>query len=184
MKKELNLYCVDIEIWIKTNPVPTGVRVACQDAYEYNLWFSKSPIWKINIDAIRTEYANSSLNSYRNTIYKKRTNGLLYVSNTKTIKPNEKGALPKNVDIEPVNLVIGGVSSKSVSHQAVQPNYLPEKYILSCTNENDIILDLWVGSGTTGIVALARNRKFIGIDISEEFSKLAEENISDSIKKG
>lgn len=184
MKKELNLYCVDIEIWIKTNPVPTGVRVACQDAYEYNLWFSKSPIWKINIDAIRTEYANSSLNSYRNTIYKKRTNGLLYVSNTKTIEPNEKGALPKNVDIEPVNLVIGGVSSKSVSHQAVQPNYLPEKYILACTNENDIVLDPWVGSGTTGIVALAGNRKFIGIDISEEFAKLAEANIFDSIKKG
>ena len=184
MKKKLNLYCVDIEIWIKTNPVPTGVRVACQDAYEYNLWFSKSPIWKINIDAIRTEYANSSLNSYRNTIYKKRTNGLLYVSNTKTIEPNEKGALPKNVDIEPVNLVIGGVSSKSVSHQAVQPNYLPEKYILACTNENDIVLDPWVGSGTTGIVALAGNRKFIGIDISEEFAKLAEANIFDSIKKG
>ncbi len=184
MKKELNLYCVDIEIWIKTNPVPTGVRVACQDAYEYNLWFSKSPIWKINIDAIRTEYANSSLNSYRNTIYKKRTNGLLYVSNTKTIEPNEKGALPKNVDIEPVNLVIGGVSSKSVSHQAVQPNYLPEKYILACTNENDIVLDPWVGSGTTGIVALAGNRKFIGIDISEEFARLAEANISSSIKKG
>lgn len=184
MKKELNLYCVDIEIWIKTNPVPTGVRVACQDAYEYNLWFSKSPIWKINIDAIRTEYANSSLNSYRNTIYKKRTNGLLYVSNTKTIEPNDKGALPKNVDIEPVNLVIGGVSSKSVSHQAVQPNYLPEKYILACTNENDIVLDPWVGSGTTGIVALAGNRKFIGIDISEEFAKLAEANIFNSIKEG
>jgi len=185
MKKELGLYCVDIEIWIKTNPVPTGVRVACQDAYEYNLWFSKSRKWEINIDAIRTEYAPSSLNTYKNTIYKRRTNGLLYVSNDKQIEPNEKGALPRNVDIEaPVNIVKGGVSSKSVNHQAVQPNYLPEKYILACTNENDIVLDPWVGSGTTGIVALAGNRKFIGIDISEDFAKLAEKNINSSIRRG
>lgn len=181
MKKELNLYCVDIEIWIKTNPVPTGVRVACQDSYEYNLWFSKAPKWKINIDAIRREYAPSSLSAYKNTVFRRRTNGLLYVSNDKQIKPNKKGALPINIDgDDPLNIVIGGVSSKSIRHQAVQPGYLPEKYILACTNENDIILDPWVGSGTTGIVALATKRKFIGIDISEEFANLAKENIMKS----
>ena len=37
LKKELNLYCVDIEIWIKSNPAPTGVKSACIDAYEYIL---------------------------------------------------------------------------------------------------------------------------------------------------
>ena len=40
--------CVDIEIWVKDNPVPTGLRVACQDAYEQNLWFSKNPKWNQN----------------------------------------------------------------------------------------------------------------------------------------
>lgn len=184
MKKNLNLSCVDIEIWVKTNPVPTGVRVACQDAYEYNLWFSKSPIWEINIDAIRTEYAPSSLATYKNTIYKKRRNGLLYVSRDTKIIPNNKGALPRNVDIEaPVNIVKGSVSNKSVNHQAVQPNYLPEKYILACTSEGDIVLDPWVGSGTTGIVAIAGKRKFIGIDISEDFANLAEQNIKKTIAK-
>jgi len=41
-----NLYCVDIEIWVKDNPVSTGLRVACQDAYEPELTgFSKNPKW-------------------------------------------------------------------------------------------------------------------------------------------
>jgi DNA modification methylase len=198
MKKNLRLYCVDIEIWIKSNPVPTGLRVACQDAYEYNLWFSKAPKWSININSIRRPYANSSLKIYQNTVYKPRRNGLQYVSKKKTINPNEFGALPINIypnEIENLainifksglhsqlinnetNLIYGAVSNKTIEHQAVQPEYLPEKYILACTSENDIVLDPWVGSGTTGIVALKLNRKFIGIDISQEFSELAEKNI-------
>lgn len=45
LEEKWKFYCVDIEIWIKENPVPTGLRSACQDAYEQNLWFSKSPKW-------------------------------------------------------------------------------------------------------------------------------------------
>lgn len=184
MKEKLKLYCVDIEIWIKSNPVPTGVRVACQDAYEYNLWFSKSPVWEIDIDAIRTEYAPSSLETYKNNIYKRRVNKALYVSKERKIEPNPKGALPKNIDIDaPVNIMTGSVSNKSVNHQAVQPNYIPEKYILACTSEGDIVLDPWVGSGTTGIVAFTLNRRFIGVDISKDFADLATDNIKKAEKK-
>ena len=186
MKKELNLFCVDIEVWIKSNPVPTGVRVACQDAYEYNLWYSKSPKWKINIDPIRREYAESTLSTYRNSTFKPRKNGLQYVYREKKIYPNEIGALPINVATNEIinfsnwytNIVYGAVSAKSVEHQAVQPEYLPEKYILACTNEKDIVLDPWTGSGTTGVVSLKIKRKFIGFDISDEFVKLAKANIS------
>lgn len=200
MKKELRLYCVDIEIWIKSNPVPTGVRVACQDAYEYNLWFSKSSKWQINIDPIRREYSDSSLKTYQNTTFKPRKNGLQYVSKEKKITPNELGALPLNISNNEMsnlvfnllpsdfrndiinlnsNIVYGAVSGRSEDHQAVQPEYLPEKYILACTQENDIVLDPWVGSGTTGKVALKLKRKFIGIDISKEFSELATRNINE-----
>lgn len=183
MKNELRLYCVDIEIWVKTNPVPTGVRVACQDGYEYNLWFSKNSKWAINIDAIRTEYAQSSLEMYDRNIYKRRTNSVTYVSWEKKIKPNKIGALPRNVDTAaPINVITGAVSSKSVGHQAVQPNYIPEKYVLACTEKGDIVLDPWAGSGTTGIVATTLGRKFIGIDISEDFAKLAETNLETVLK--
>ncbi len=165
LKEELKMYCVDIEIWLKTNPVPTGVRVACQDCYEYNLWFSKAPKWEININSIRREYSQSSLNTYKNTLYKKR-DGVQYVSKDKTINANPLGALPLNV-------ITGATSMSLANHQATQPEYLPKKYILACSNKNDIILDLWCGSGTTGVSAIKNDRQFIGIDISKDFLEIA-----------
>jgi DNA modification methylase len=173
MKKILGMYCVDIEIWVKSNPVPTGLRVACQDAYEYNLWFSKAKKWQINIDALRRGYSKSSLNTYKNNVFKRRTNGLLYVSRDKIILPHKLGALP-------INVVSGAVSGKKIAHQAVQPEYLAEKYINACTKEGDLVLDPWLGSGTTGVVAINHNRKFIGIEISKDFLKLAQKRIENT----
>lgn len=170
MKKKLKLFCVDIDIWAKTNPVPTGIRVATIDAYEYNLWFSKSSKWQINIDQIRRPYSLSSLKTYENAIYKPRQNELPYVSKEKKISPNPLGALP-------INVISGAVSGKIVNHQAVQPNYLPERYIKACTSEGDIVLDPWTGSGTTGVAALNNKRKFIGFEISHDFFNLALKNL-------
>lgn len=175
MNRKLGLYCVDIEIWMKTNPVPTGTRVACQDAYEYNLWFSKSPKWSINIDSIRRPYADSSLKTYTNTTFRPRSNGVKYVGKEKTITPNSIGALP-------VNVIVGAVSSKSIDHQAVQPEYVPDKYIKACTDKNDIVLDPWTGSGTTGIVAVKLKRKFIGFEMLDRFVTLAQDRIQDTVR--
>lgn len=130
MEERWHLHCVDIEIWIKENPVPTGLRAACQDAYEQNLWFSKAPKWTINLDAIR--------------------------------RPNPLGALPKNV-------ISGGVSSRKGDHPATQPLYLPEKYIKATTNINDLVVDPWMGSGTTGFAALSLGRQFAGFDVMKEY---------------
>ena len=163
MQEEYELYCVDIEIWVKTNPVPTGVRVATQDAYEYILWFSVSPKWEINIDSIRRPYKESTLKTYDNTIFKKRAvDNPQYVTKDKKISPNEDGALP-------INVIIGSSSVKSVNHPACQPGYLSERYILATTNEGDIVFDPWNGSGTTGIESLKLNRKYIGFDMNEEY---------------
>ncbi len=172
MQEEYGLYCVDIEIWVKTNPVPTGVRVAAQDAYEYVLWFSVAPKWKINIDEIRRPYKEASLKTYENTIYRKRDVGSpQYVSKDKKINPHPLGALP-------VNVVIGSSSTKSVNHPACQPGYLPEKYIKATTNEGDIIFDPWSGSGTTGIEAIYLKRKYIGFDLNQEYVDLTIDYLS------
>lgn len=171
LEERWHLYCVDIEIWVKTNPIATGLRAACQDAYEQNLWFSVSPQWTINIDDIREPYKEASLQLYKSHLFKPRANGVGYVRTEKRIAPNPLGALPKNV-------IIGSVSGRSTTHQAVQPGYLPEKYIKACTAEGDIVVDPWVGTGTTGAAALKLGRKFIGFDISEEYAKLAEEYLT------
>jgi len=162
LEEKWHLHCVDIEIWIKDNPVPTGLRVACQDAYEQNLWFSVSPRWSINIDAIRREYDAETLKAYAHNEFKPRTNGLSYVRKAKFIEPNPLGALP-------LNIIKGGVSSKQSDHQAVQPGYLAVKYIKACTREGDLVVDPWLGSGTTGYEALKLERRFAGFDISKEY---------------
>lgn len=176
LNEKHQLYCVDIEIWVKTNPVPTGIRVAAQDAYEYILWFSISPKWTINLDEIRREYKSSTLSTYKNTTYKKRSeNSPQYVSRDKIIKPNPKGALP-------VNVLIGASSTKRVNHPACQPGYVPVKYILATTSEGDIVFDPWNGSGTTGIEALTLGRKYIGFDLYPQYVDFTIETLKE-IKK-
>ena len=172
LEEKLNLYCVDIEIWIKSNPVPTGNRSSCQDAYEQNLWFSVSPKWDINIDAIRRPYDNSTLRMYENNTFKPRTTGTKYVSKEKKIDPNPIGALP-------LNIIYGSVSGKMQKHPAVQPAYVPEKYIKATTNEGDLVVDPWMGSGTTGVAAVGLGRRFIGFDIYQEYVDLAFKNLNE-----
>lgn len=162
LEEQWGLHCVDIEIWVKENPVPTGLRVACQDAYEQNLWFSKSPKWTIDIDSIRRPYESHSVKTYGEYEYKPRSNGLSYVRKNKMIQPHPIGALPKNI-------ISGGVSARIGSHQATQPLYLPEKYIKATTSEGDLVVDPWLGSGTTGYAALSLKRKFIGFDVVESY---------------
>jgi len=55
--------------------------------------------------------------------------------------------------------------------------YIPRNIILKYSNENDIVLDYFCGSGTTGIEAKLLNRNFIGIDINQYAIELAKENI-------
>ncbi len=162
LEERWGLNCVDIEIWIKENPAPTGLRVACQDAYEQNLWFSVSPKWSINLDAIRRPYESHSVKTYEEYEYKPRSNGNTYVRKTKRIQPNPLGALPRNI-------ISGGVSAKIGNHQAIQPTYLPEKYILATTNIGELVVDPWLGSGTTGAVALKLGRTFAGFDVVEAY---------------
>ena len=61
---------------------------------------------------------------------------------------------------------------KCGKHPTQKPIALLEKIILASTNENDLILDPFNGSGTTGIVANKLNRKYIGIDKEQEYLDL------------
>lgn len=171
--EEIGLPCVDIEIWSKTNPVPTGLRVACQDSYEQNLWFSKSSDWHINLDSIRTPYKDSSMKAYNRQIYKARR-GVSYVRKDKHIDPNPSGSLPKNV-------IQCATSSSQNGHQATQPRELPRKYILACTEPGDLVVDPWMGSGTTGVEALSLGRRFIGFDVHPYYVSIAEERIASEL---
>lgn len=54
-------------------------------------------------------------------------------------------------------------------HPTQKPEYLLEKIVLASTEEGQVILDPFCGSGTTGVEAVRNGRHFIGIDIDEEY---------------
>ena len=65
-------------------------------------------------------------------------------------------------------------------HPTEKPESLLNRIILLGSNENDTVLDPFMGSGTTGVVAVQNNRKFIGIEISKEYFEIAEKRIEQS----
>ena len=66
-------------------------------------------------------------------------------------------------------------------HPAIFPEKLAQDHIISWSNEGDLVFDPFVGSGTTGKMAILNNRNFIGVDISEEYCELSKERIESTI---
>lgn len=58
-------------------------------------------------------------------------------------------------------------------HPTIKPLDLVERHILHSTNENDIVLDCFCGSGTTCVAAKETGRRFIGMEIDPEYHKIA-----------
>lgn len=68
-------------------------------------------------------------------------------------------------------------------HPTQKPKYLLERIILSSTEEGQIILDPFCGSGTSGVEAIRLKRKFIGIDISKEYLALSQRRLEKVINE-
>ncbi len=69
------------------------------------------------------------------------------------------------------------VSAKKIGHPAPFPEELPRRLVEFYSYKGDVVLDPFMGSGTTAIAALKLKRHYIGYDISEEYVKLAQERI-------
>lgn len=106
----------------------------------------------------REKVINIDLNKYDEIIYKK-----------------EKGTVINDV----WNLsVLASNSKERVGYDTQKPKALIERIIKASSNENDIVADFFMGSGTTGEVALELGRKFIGCDIGDKACKITEERLS------
>ena len=78
----------------------------------------------------------------------------------------------------------GGANDKIASkHPAIFPEKLAEDHILSWSNENDLVYDPFMGSGTTAKMAKINNRSYIGSDISEEYCIIAQQRIKENAHK-
>jgi site-specific DNA-methyltransferase (adenine-specific) len=68
-------------------------------------------------------------------------------------------------------------------HSATFPLELPEICILAGSNPGDMVLDPFMGTGTTGIAALKHNRSFIGVDVSQQYIDIAADRIDNFIRE-
>lgn len=81
----------------------------------------------------------------------------------------------------PVSIISIPIGSKK-HHPAEKPIGLAEYLIKTYSNEHDLVLDFTMGSGTTGVAAMWTNRRFVGIELREDYYKIAEKRIGDTTR--
>lgn len=62
-------------------------------------------------------------------------------------------------------------------HPTIKPLNIIENLIINSSKENEVVLDCFMGSGTTGVACQKLNRNFIGMEIDENYFKIAKERI-------
>lgn len=157
----------DTMIWEKSNPMPQVKQPRYNQVFEYMFVFSKGTPKTFNPIMEPCKCA-----------------GQIYDSTCKNID-GESGRTKKtfNINKEKVksNIWEIAVAQNKTSHTAVYPYQIPYDHIRSWTNEGDIVLDPFMGSGTTGLAALDLKRKFIGIEMCEEYFELSKERILEKL---
>ena len=142
--------------------------------FEYMFVFSKGKIKTGNMICDKPNKWAGHTNWGSNTIRGKDN----HLKETTDIKP-----VP---DYSPRNniwryVVGGGFATKDKmahEHPAIFPEKLAEDHILSWSNEGDVVLDPFIGSGTTAKMAMLNNRDYIGIDISQEYCELTRKRVA------
>ena len=81
----------------------------------------------------------------------------------------------------PVTLIEFDKVRKGALHPTQKPVPLLEYLIRTYTNEGETVLDFTMGSGSTGVACVNTNRNFIGIELDEEYFKIAENRIKQAI---
>ena len=83
----------------------------------------------------------------------------------------------------PVTLIEFDKIRKGSVHPTQKPVKLLEYLIKTYTNENEIVLDFTMGSGSTGVACVNTNRKFIGIELDENYFNIAKQRIEEAYNK-
>ena len=161
---------VDEYIWNKTNPFPTGAKTRLKDGYERVLHFAKNKKYKFYPGNVLVKSQSKWLESE-----KRRANkGKHDVTNGSGMNMSKRIC---NDMVRPSNVITGTSSNANIGHPAVYPVYLPEFFIKLTTKEGDTVGDMFMGSGTTGVAAKNLNRKFIGIELDENYFNIAKDRV-------
>ena len=148
-------------------------------SHESILHLRKSKIFTMNIDDVRIPYGRHTLKypSHPQAETSQYGNG----GKRKDVwTPHPFGAKPK--DIIEVPTTCNGMGEKT-PHPTQKPEELLRKLILASSNENDLILDPFSGSGTTLVASEQLGRNWLGCDLSHEYNELAIERLMNTKRK-
>lgn len=153
-------------IWAKPNSMPESVTDRPTSAHEHIFLLAKGQRYFYDADAIREPHqTNDDL----------RGDGSSYSWKPTLARANH--FTHPNAGRNKRNVWTVATKPYPEAHFAVYPPALIEPCVLAGSAEGDTILDLFMGSGTTGEVALKHRRKFIGIELNPEYVKLAEKRL-------
>ena len=169
MRKQGWLWTEDF-IWCKKNCYPGKWPNRFRDAWEHCLQFNKSRKFLMYQDEVKLpigSWANSRLKS---------------LSDADKIRDESKcmSGFGKNISnwigrdtVYPTNVIVLATECNNKKHSAVYPIGLPEWFIKLFTEKDDIVLDPFMGSGTTAYAAKMLNRHYIGIEIRDDYCDIS-----------
>ena len=147
--QNLKFWILNDIIWVKTNPMPNFRGTRFANAHETLLWCAKS-------EKAKYTFNYESMKAFNDDI-QMRSDWLLPICNGPERLKNESG--------------------KKV-HTTQKPECLLYRILLASTNQGDVVLDPFFGTGTTGAVAKKLGRKYIGIEKDETYIKYAKKRLA------
>ena len=157
-------------IWHKPNPMPESVRDRCTKSHEYIFLLTKSAKYYYDQESIREPLAERSIGRLDQII-----------EDQEGSSRGHGGAKP-NGNMKAVGDVKKGRNKRSVwtittkpykeAHFAVFPKDIPTYCIKAGTKEGDVVLDPFMGSGTTALVAQEFGRKWVGVELNPEYAEI------------
>lgn len=163
MDNGLNLN--DTMLWLKSNPLPQVKQPRYNQVFEYMFVFSKGKPKTFNPIMVPCKCAGQN-----------------YDSTCKNMG-GENGRTKKQfkINTEKVddNVWKFAVAQNKSPHPAIFPIELPKRHIISWTNKDDVVLDPFIGSGTTALAAIELGRKYIGFEMNEEYFEWAKKKIEE-----
>jgi DNA modification methylase len=181
-------------IWFKTNPMPESVRDRCTRSHEYIFMFSKNQRYYYDHLGIATPLSKSAIRRLSqdlahqqgsNRVYGKK-NGPMKASHTLS-KQEGHGRRHAGFNERSMNGVVKVANRKSVwpiatamskeEHFASYPSTIPQLCIKAGSQEGDVILDPFVGTGTTLLEASILGRRYIGFDLNPKYVAIAQKRL-------
>lgn len=172
--RELGWLWTEEFMWHKKNSYPGKWPNRFRDSWERLLQFNKHRNFYMNQEAVMVPVGDWS---------KSRLSRL---SETDRIRDESKVAsgFGKNVSnwigrskVYPTNVIHMATECGNRNHSAAFPVDLPTWFIKLFTQEADLVLDPFIGSGTTAVAARDMNRHFLGIDLDPEYCAMARERL-------